>query len=220
MCFLALAPSVFDSLSCPHCQKYLATPDPEASAINPVLPAATGLSINAKYSSDEGEMEDVDLLPILTEEAFVLAHPEAVSARAVHDYCDTDDLEGLTRLLVKCEKMYDEGHGLSPPDVLGWQNPLDEMRSALHVAVEGCQTRTLWFLLYVSSNLPLKFFPPDALKAAEELGVNRRPKVKNERDIRHLRTTLGQTAEDMAREKKGAILQPLVDQGIFRPPTV
>jgi hypothetical protein len=82
-----------------------------------------------------------------------------------------------------------------------YQDPLADMKSGLHLAIEHNQEETLWLLLWLCSTIPDAAFPETARSVAQVLGVGRLS-VLAEGDIRGLRDSHGQTAADLAQQKQ------------------
>ncbi|KAK0742895.1 hypothetical protein B0T18DRAFT_370485 [Schizothecium vesticola] len=176
-CLLDHSPTIALSLRCPACDTHLPTPsDP------PTIPAT--------YTS-EGGPSALDLLPILTEEAFLASNPEARPARALHTLAAEGDVEGMVDLLGDVEE-----------DVVRWRDPLNGGRTALHVAVEAGREEVVWLLLWVGSGVEEGRFPEVVVQLAGEMGVGRGEGVGE--DVRGLRDGAGRVAGEVARGMGGA----------------
>ena len=86
-------------------------------------------------------------------------------------------------------------------------------RSALHVAVEDDKVDIFYMLLFLGSRLPEDAFPRPLLVSAQQSGMTRPPHIADP-DIRALKDSNGETAEDYARRKGGSWAW-LVETGIF-----
>ncbi len=201
------------SLKCPSCRAYLPTNGAGAGAGAGAGSSAAsprrippGTAIVVRYTA-EGGTDELDFLPNVVEEAYLGDHPEARPARAIHVMCAEGDVAGIVDVL----QDFDAGR---LADILGYQDPLAGLKSALHVAVDRSQVDVAWLLLWLVSRLPGDAFPPDARRDAEALRIRRLP-VAPGRDIRALRNESGQTAEQVARRLGGAWL-PLLEAGVLR----
>ncbi|KAH7324444.1 hypothetical protein B0I35DRAFT_348096 [Stachybotrys elegans] len=208
-CLLDESAAISISLKCPSCDKYLPTNEAGPSTSNQFLHASSGVAILAQYTNEGGFQKDLDILPSITEEAYLESHPEARPARAMHIMCSEGDVVGIVELLRDAS---DEVGDMA--SFVRYQDPLSEMKSGLHVAVEKGQEEAVWLLLWLCSTIPTAAFPGPARQAAEAMGVGRLG-VAADGDIRALRDSQGRTAEDTARQS-GA-WTALLDAGVFTP---
>lgn len=86
--------------------------------------------------------------------------------------------------------------------MLRYQDPIGEMQSGLHAAVQAQSREVAWLLLLLASNLDLMQFPPEVFQEAESMGIMR-GLTEDKVDIRSLRDANGRTAEDLAKEIGG-----------------
>lgn len=86
--------------------------------------------------------------------------------------------------------------------LLRYQDPIGEMQSGLHAAVQAQSREVAWLLLLLASNFPLLEFPPEVFQEAEALGIMR-GLTEDKTDIRSMKDANGKTAEDLAREVGG-----------------
>ncbi len=202
------------SLRCPSCGAQLAVTGPGPSAINPALHASPNVSVPARYTSEGGVDESLDILPAIAEEAYLAACPEARPARAYHVMCAEGDVEGIVDVLRDADRA-DGGNGgweeeeeeeepatMEAPQLIRYQDPLGGMKSGLHLAVERGQEEVVWLLLWMASSLPAHAFPEAAVRAAQAQGIQRLDTGPLE-DIRALRDDRGRTAEAIAAEMGG-----------------
>jgi hypothetical protein len=106
--------------------------------------------------------------------------------------CSEGDAEGVVDLLRDAsEELVDVGA------LIRFQDPLEDMKSALHYAVDGEHETVVWLLLWLSSGLSTSDFPEPLRDQAEAMSLNRLF-TGPETDIRSLRDEQGLTAEDMA----------------------
>lgn len=206
------SPAVALSLKCPSCDSYLPVNRDGPSTTNPFLNTPPGTTIPAHYTNEGGVQTDIDLLPFITEEAYLDSHPEARPARAVQVMCSQGDVTGVVELLRDAsDQVTDLG------SLVRYQDPLSAMKSALHLAVENTQEEALWLLLWLASAMPTTAFPEPARQAAEAMGVGRLT-VTPDGDIRSLRDSQGRTPEDLARQMQmSASWSGLVEAGVLSP---
>ena len=91
---------------------------------------------------------------------------------------------------------------IGPDELLRYQDPIGDMQSALHAAVQAQSREVAWLLLLLASNLDLVEFPAEVFQEAEALGIMRGD-VTGKPDIRSLRDADGKSPEDLAREIGG-----------------
>ncbi|POR38753.1 Uncharacterized protein TPAR_01039, partial [Tolypocladium paradoxum] len=209
-CLMDEASSVARSLKCPSCESHLPVDAAGPSTTNPVLQAPSSAPILARYSNEGGVQENLDILPFITEEAYVQNNPGVRPARALHVMCSEGDVAGIVELL---RHVHDEVSDIG--SLVRYQDPLAEMKSGLHLAVEGRQEDAVWLLLWLSSTMPTESFPPPARQVAETLGLGRLS-LQPDGDIRALQDGHGRTAEDLAQENQAA-WSTLLDAGAFSP---
>lgn len=199
-CLLDESLVIASSLECPTCKKPLATTASGPSASGSAAPPP-GPAILTQYRNEGGLQSNLDILPNITEEAYLIGHPETRPARAFQVMCAEGDVNGMVELLADVDSSDDEGTGAA--SVLRYQDPLSNMRSGLHLAVQREQTEVALFLLWLRSSLPSEAFPEDARQSAHSLGVGRMP-TDSSGDIRALKDGDGLTAGDYARHLGGA----------------
>ncbi|OLN86347.1 hypothetical protein CCHL11_09352 [Colletotrichum chlorophyti] len=213
-CLLDQSPEIAISLNCPSCQKYLPTNIQGPSVTNPFLQTPPGTAILTRYVNEGGLQDGLDILPNITEEAYLDANPEARPARAYHLMCSEGDVQGIVELLQDANEEL-AGDITQLGQLIRYQDPLAGGKSALHVAVEKAQEEVLWLLLWIASPLPTDAFPIAARQAAEALQIVRLTN-DNAEDIRALRTESGQTADDIAKGMP-ARWGALIEAGILHP---
>ncbi|RGP59943.1 ring finger [Fusarium sporotrichioides] len=203
-CLLDQSTGIALSLKCPSCSAYLPINNAGPSVTNPFLSASPGAAIITTYTNEGGVQEGLDILPSITEEAYLETHPEARPARALHVMCAEGDIGGIVELLRDASDDIED-----MASFVTYQDPLADMKSGLHLAVECKQEESLWLLLWLCSTIPNSSFPENARSVAEALGVGRLS-VNRENDIRGLRDSHGMTAADTAQQQQaqwGSILQ-------------
>lgn len=124
------------------------------------------------------------------------------------------DVHGAVELL---HSVSDEGEAESLPSLVRYQDPLEGMRSALHVAVGKSQEGMVWLLLWLSSSLPEGSFPDESRALAEAIGLGRLPVGNKDEDIRSLVDEKGQTAEMLSGSVEA--LEALMQAGVLTPPS-
>ncbi|EXF75942.1 hypothetical protein CFIO01_00427 [Colletotrichum fioriniae PJ7] len=201
-CLLDQSEQTALSLSCPSCTTYLPTQTPSGEP-----------AILTRYVNEGGLQDSLDILPTITEEAYLASNPEARPARAYHLMCSEGDLEGIVTLLQDANEEL-AGDVAALAQLIRYQDPLAGGKSALHVAVEKAQEEVVWLLLWIASRLPTDVFPAEARQAAEGLQIVRLTNDVGE-DIRALKAEDGTTAEDVAKGLP-ARWAALVDAGVLR----
>ncbi len=109
--------------------------------------------------------------------------------------CSEGDVGGIIELVKAIGEDPDEGD-MSPSELLRFQDPLDEGKTGLHVAIEKGQQEAVWLLLWLASGLQSQFFPQEVLQAAQEMGAGR--ETAEGVDIRGLRDEQQRAAEEVA----------------------
>lgn len=123
------------------------------------------------------------------------------------------DVAGIIELLRAIDKEPDEGD-MSSAELLRYQDPLDVMKTGLHIAIEKSQQEAAWLLLWLASELPTSSFPDEIARSAAVLGAGR--ETARGADIRSLRDAAGRTAGDVA-ESMGPIWTGLINAGVLKP---
>ena len=188
-------------MTCPSCNKSI------AALSTPQFKVLT------RYHNEGGIQENLDIYPLINEEAYLVANPNARPARAYITMCAEGDVTGIVELLNAVEEDSDEGD-LTPSEVLRYQDPLDGMKSGLHVAMEKEKEDVVWLLLWLASQLPSNAFPEDVSRIAETLGAGRDTAPQGS-DIRSIRDEDGNTAGDVARRMGGGMWNGLLGTGIL-----
>ncbi|KAK8138810.1 hypothetical protein PG984_002190 [Apiospora sp. TS-2023a] len=213
-CLMDQASELALSLKCPACQAQVATNQAGPSVTNPSLHASSGVTIPTKYTNEGGVQDNFDVLPSITEEAYLEANPEARPARAFHVMCSEGDVGGIVELLQDLEQ---DETSMSAGKLIRYQDPLAANKTGLHLAVEKGQEEVLWLLLWLASPLAAELFPEQALAAAQSLGVQR-SSTSSADDIRAFQDNQGRTAEAVA-SGLGGTLMKVVEAGVLHPGT-
>ena len=201
-CLLDQATEVSVSLKCPSCGTYL----PANAGVNAAgsagpffspAPTTQATFIPTRYTNEGGVQEGLDIFPVLTEEAYLAAHPEARPARAMHTMLAEGDVTGAIDVLVDIDSDGDTDGDAA--QLLRWTDPLNGGRSALHVAIEAKQEEAFWLLLWLASGMGTDFFPPELTQTAQALGLPRRAVPANE-DIRFIRDESGRSPRQLLAE--------------------
>ncbi|KAI8960980.1 hypothetical protein F5Y11DRAFT_328017 [Daldinia sp. FL1419] len=213
-CLLDQAAELAASLKCPSCDTGLATntAGPSSSSF---VQSAPGAAILTRYTNEGGVQEDYDILPAVTEEAYLEANPEARPARAYHIMCSEGDVSGIVELLRDTEQSAVDEPAMSAANVIRYQDPLAESKTGLHLAIEKGQEEVVWLLLWIASTLPTEAFPEQAAQVAQAMGIQR-PSTLASEDIRALTDNQGRTAEALAAQMSG-FWSSLVDSGALHP---
>ncbi|KAK4665526.1 hypothetical protein QC763_402330 [Podospora pseudopauciseta] len=207
-CLLDLSSTVALTLSCPSCTTYLPSNPPtgsgsaSGSSTNPFLPTSQAAQILTTYTNEGGVQENLNILPHLTEEAYLSANPQFRPAKALHTLASEGDTAGILELLADVDA--DEDITLSLPQLLCWQDPLNESKTAMHLALENEQEEVFWLLLWLESGVHTSVFPEQVMQSCEGVGLPRRGTVPQEEDVRFIKDGKGRTAGDLCRELGGA----------------
>ena len=188
---------------CPHCTKDLTSLSPTGEQ-----------QILCNLKNEGGLQQGLDILPILTEETYLKAYPEERRCQAFLEFCGAGDVEAVVDLL-KHED--DEQDRLEKTDILRYQDNIRTMNSGLHVAVQNKKPDIVWLLLLLASNLDPSAFPQDVIEVATNFGLQRQP-LDGKIDIRSLRDSSGQTAEERA-VLVGDVWEDWVISGRLKDPT-
>jgi len=129
--------------------------------------------------------------------------------------CSQGDIGGIFELLQRVEEDHEESEqgSMSLEELLRYQDPLDGLKSALHLAVENSKQEVVWLLLWLASDVPYDKFPEEAIRVAENVNASRKTAVSGV-DIRSLRNTAGQAGGDVA-HYMGGLWTPLLQSGIL-----
>ncbi|CAJ2502660.1 Uu.00g100540.m01.CDS01 [Anthostomella pinea] len=214
-CLLDQSSEIAISLKCPSCDSQVAANTAGPSVTNPFLHASSGASILTRYKNEGGVQENLDILPAVTEEAYLEANPAARPARAFHVMCCEGDFGGIVELLRDADQADGEEPTMDPAQLLRYQDPLADKKSGLHLAVEKRQEEVVWLLLWIASSLSTETFPEPAMQAAQAMGLHR-PATSASDDIRSLRDDQGRTAETVAAEM-GGVWAAMLQAGALHP---
>lgn len=200
-CLLDESSSIITNLSCPSCSNPIAAPSSSTSAPK----------ILTRYHNEGGLQENLDIAPLVTEEAYLTSNPAARPARAFITMCAEGDISGIVELLQAISDDAEEGD-LSPSDIVRFRDPLEEGKTGLHVAMEKDKEEVVWLLLWLASRLETSVFPPEVLSIAETLGAGR--DTADGEDIRGIKNADGRTPGDVARAAGGGVWSGLLGAGI------
>jgi hypothetical protein len=178
---------------CPNCHRTLDTVSDEG--VQQLL---------CDLNNEGGLQENLDILPLLTEESYLKAYPEERKARAFLEFSREGDLQAIIDMLRPDSDEEDENETQEDQniDFLWYQDPIGDMQSGLHAAVAGGSREVAWLLLLLASNLDLMQFPPEVFQEASALGIMRGD-MTGKTDIRSMKDAQGRTADDLARELGG-----------------
>jgi hypothetical protein len=180
-----------------------------SAGLPPSLPQP---QILTRYHNEGGIQENLDILPLITEEAYLDANPTARPARALMTMCGEGDVSGIVELLTALGEDADEDD-MTPSELLRFQDPLDGMKTGLHVAIEKSQEEVVWLLLWLASAIPTEAFPQEVSEAAATIGAGR--DTAGGVDIRGLKDEGERTAGDVA-GTMGSQWAALVGAGVLR----
>jgi len=211
-CLLDESPQIALSLACPVCDNSIVSTSPGPPAMSSILSASPQPHVLARYHNEGGVQENLDILPLISEEAYLDAHPAARPARAFMTMCAEGDVCGIVELLKNIDENEDE-ESMSAAEILRFQDPLDGMRTGLHVAIESMQQEAVWLLLWLASGLNTEVFPEEVAQAVEMMGAGR--DAAGGVDIRSLRDEQARTAEDVAGTRGNSFLAALLGAGVL-----
>lgn len=174
--------------------------------------------------NEGGLQENLDILPILTEESYLKAYPEERKSRAFLEFCGEGDIEAIVDLLddqaddndCEDEEMATaQGVGRST-DVLRYQDQIGSMGTGLHVAIQNSRAAVVWLLLLLASTLEMSQFPREVLEAAQNFGLSREDQ-SGKADIRTLKDAEGCTAVHLA-IRVGGVWKEWLQSGRLKAP--
>jgi hypothetical protein len=214
-CLLDESSKVVLSLKCPSCQSALISTPPSPSATNSLTSGRQSPQILTRYTNEGGVQDNLDILPLIIEEAYLEANPSARPARALMHMCSQGDVGGIFELLQAVDEDHEDGeqNSMSPADLLRYQDPLNGMKSALHLAVESGKREIVWLLLWLASDVPDAKFLEEAIHVVESVHASRQSTAGGV-DIRSLRNAQGQTARAVANDIGGGWIS-LLQSGIL-----
>lgn len=198
-CLLDESPKIFPTRTCPSCSSHLSTSQPP--------------QVLTRYHNEGGLQDNLDVFPLIKEEAYLSVNPAARPARAYLTMCAEGDVGGIVELLNALEEDPDEGDML-PAELLRYQDPLDGNKTGLHVAIEKNQLEAVWLLLWLASEYPTSAFPEEVSRAAQVMGAGR--ETARGPEIRALRDEQGRNAEDVA-GSMGNTWASLLGAGVLKP---
>lgn len=179
--------------------------------------------------NEGGLQQSLDILPLLSEESYLKAYPNERKCRAFLEFCREGDMQAIIGIITgdndssddeddEDEEMVDQDQDQEHTAEVGidallrYQDPIGEMQSGLHAAVQAQSREVAWLLLLLASNLPLLEFPPEVFQEAETLGIMR-GLTEDKTDIRSMRDANGKTAEDLAKEVGGVWITGWIGNG-------
>ncbi|KAM7185045.1 hypothetical protein V8F20_011951 [Naviculisporaceae sp. PSN 640] len=207
-CLMDHAPSIVASFCCPCCNTHLAT-SPSSSSSS----SGNTSQILTLYTNEGGPQPNLDILPVLREEAYLSFHHEARPARAMHTMVAEGDVTGIISLLSDIDN--DSEVDITAAKLLPWTDPLNGGKSAIHVAVESNQEEVFWLLLWLGSNLFTNVFPTPVIQTAGAMGLTRRDEVPVEEDVRFVKDEAGRTVKDVCLQSGQAPWTVFVEGGLF-----
>ncbi|GAB7360477.1 hypothetical protein MBLNU230_g8428t1 [Neophaeotheca triangularis] len=214
---------------CPSCSANItSTPSATASSSSSTPSQEPKQQVLVTLHNEGGVQENLDILPILTEEAYLRAYPEERRSRAFLEFCREGDHRAVIDVLTRPQGDEDEDdddegdvdmsspntlvNSKSPDQILRYQDPLAHGQSGLHAAAANGHREVAWLLLLLASEVPEMEFPALVFQEAAALGVMRESQ-EGKADIRGLRDEFGRSAEDVARESGSAVWQGWIGSG-------
>jgi len=179
--------------------------------------------------NEGGVQPDLDILPVLVEEAYLKYHPEERKAKAFLEFCREGDQDAVLDLLAATENPEDddvegnddedlmddemaEPQQMTSAHVMRYRDPLGGMESALHIGVLKRNAELVWLMLLLASHLPVDLVPTDLKQVADVAGLARGDQTGLV-DMRTLKDRNGMTASEYSE-----IIADLLDVRILRPP--
>jgi hypothetical protein len=162
---------------CPNCGKDIAS-----------VSQTSAQQVLCNLNNEGGLQTDLDLLPLLVEESYLKAYPEDRKCRAFLEFCREGDFKAIVGMLQDDEveeddEDEDEDEEMGDDDapnkdvgidrLLRYQDPIGEMQSGLHAAVQAQSREVAWLLLLLASNYDLMEFPPLVFQEAAAMGIMR-----------------------------------------------
>ncbi|KAI4216778.1 MAG: hypothetical protein LQ351_000727 [Letrouitia transgressa] len=197
----------YNLTTCPNCARDISSHN--SAGIEQVL---------CSLDNEGGLQHEVDILPLLKYESYNKAFPEEQRPRAFLAFCAEGDIGTVIDEINDNGDDSDDEYGgednmqvdetsgreeiVNRIDPLRYQDPTDNMNSALHVAILNNQEEIAWVLLLIASTLEPNMFPTEVKQAASVLGAKREDQA-NKVDIRTLKNSDGKTGHDLAVEIGG-----------------
>ena len=180
-------------MHCPSCNAHIGS-----------LSSTNTEQILCTLINEGGRQENLDILPLLTEELYLKAYPEERRGRAFLEFCKEGDVQAIVDLLndsssdsEDAEEDEDGDAPRSPALVLYYQDPMGTKYSGLHIAVINAQVEVVWLLLFLCSSRSLSLMPEAVSVAAKRIGAVRLYRTLfMSTDIRLLRDADGLLAAD------------------------
>lgn len=210
----------YEITQCPNCGQDIAS----------LSPTDGQQQVLCNLNNEGGLQEALDILPLLAEESYLKAYPEERKCRAFLEFCREGDFRAICAMLndddddddeEEDEDMMDSGDGngtahrkITTSTLLRYQDPIGDMQSGLHAAVQAQSREVAWLLLLLASKVDLIQFPAEVFQEAEALGVMRSDDADTEVDIRSLKDADGKSPEDLAREA-GGVWSDFVGKGLL-----
>ena len=153
--------------------------------------------VSCNLNNEGGLQEGLDIMPLLVEASYLKTYPEERKARAFVEFAGEGDVISMLDMLRVDEDDEEEEEEEQNIDLLRYQDPIGEMSSALHAAVNNNNVMVAWLLLWLASTLDTARFPQDISAQAQELELSRDSAI-GKVDIRSLRDSEGMTAKQRA----------------------
>ncbi len=202
---------------CPNCGRILIGDTPTGEQ-----------QLLCNLKNEGGLQNDLNILPLLTEECYLKTFPEERKSQAFLEFCGEGDIEAIVDLLNdedygeekdqngRAGESIVEDDTLRRTDTLRYQDQIRSLGSGLHIAVQNQKVEAAWFLLLLASTLDISQFPKQVIRAAEQLGARREDQTGKD-DIRTLQDAEGMTAAQRA-AAIGGVWDEWVRSGRLRGP--
>ena len=193
-CFL----ESYSSTQCPNCAKPISTKSQQGVGEEQIL---------CTVRNEGGVQREFDILPSVTEEAYLRSHPEEMVGRAFLEFCREGDGDAVVCLvrdeMVASTAGLEGGEREEVVDVLRYVGQFEGADgSGLHVAIRNGQEGVAWLLLGLASGLEWERFPAGVLQEMKGFGLEKSDRVQGV-DVRTLKDSEGRTAEELAGQVGG-----------------
>ncbi|KAK6434224.1 hypothetical protein LTR95_009594 [Oleoguttula sp. CCFEE 5521] len=166
----------YETTSCPACHTDISTPPPpSSSSSSPADP-----QILVTLHNEGGLQQNLDIFPLLREEAYLRAFPEQRKSLAFLEFCAEGDQHAIVTLLQ------------APPEE-GDPSPAQILRT-----VSNGHREVAFLLLLLASEVPELEFPALVYQEAAAMGIMREEQAGLP-DIRGMIDEGGRSAEDIAK---------------------
>nr|OQO32111.1 hypothetical protein B0A51_00954 [Rachicladosporium sp. CCFEE 5018] len=182
----------YETTSCPACHTDISSPPPASSSSS----QQADPQILVTLHNEGGLQQNLDIFPLLREEAYLRAFPEQRKCLAFLEFCAEGDQHAIVTLL---QAPPEEGDP-TPGQILRSTHPFSHPpgQTGLHIAVSNGHREVAFLLLLLASEVPELDFPALVYQEAAAMGIMREEQAGLP-DIRGMLDEGGRSAEDVAR---------------------